>query len=82
MTSHWFPLRDPPSKLRIALIPNERPALFVYTAKVIVLFIAASTVLNECFGVLHIAVDSLNGCCNAILLCGQSIERQPGRDNE
>lgn len=66
---HRFPFRDPFDEIRIRFIANERPALFVAGAGDIVVVGAESgAVFDQCFGILEIAVDGLDGGSDAVFL--------------
>ena len=66
LASRRLPLGDSPDQLRIVVVPDEGPALFV--ADVIVG--VGVPVLNEGAGVFHVTVDGLDGRFDAFLLVG------------
>ena len=76
----WMPLSDPLHKLRIAVVPNERPALFdVAIFTVLVAWIrycgggrarcrGGSAVFNQCLRIFQIPVNGLDSSFYSILL--------------
>lgn len=66
---HRFPLSDPFYKLRIRFIANERPALFIARAgDVVVMTAEGGAMFDQCFGILEIAIDGLDGGGDTVFL--------------
>lgn len=63
-----LPLRDPPRQFRIALVANERPALFVVAFSSGSITVHVGAVLDERSGVFQVPIDGLDGRCNTIFL--------------
>lgn len=62
---HRLPFGDPSRKFWVRFVADKGPALLVGSATKVVVRACGSAVLDERFGVFEVAVDGLDGGCDA-----------------
>lgn len=71
-STHWrrrsLPLGNPADQIWIAFVADERPAFFVSVGRGLCFAGLGQFALDQRLGVLHVPVDRLDGCADAVFL--------------